>query len=280
MENKLSIRVTRQDVIEKFQLFFEPHTIEEIKKLASFSGYEYSDWLAHEDTQQGFSISKDGFGLHIFAPIQGQDANIGFHQNEGEPKWQTGKRAQPKSNCQLVNGQLQIGVTKTGPSKFLWKDVGSIKSISQLLERAEQFHYQNLPEPDLKQAAVGEALRMVKTRIGQSACRILALKTWNNKCAITGCEVLECLDAAHIVSWKTGEHRNIKENLILLRSDIHKLFDSDLLKINPQTLDVTIDDKCKQHYRNLDVRVSVPSKNFSENNFKSFLRQSEEFKSA
>lgn len=280
MENKLSIRITRQHIIEKFQLFFEPHAVEEIKKLASANGYEYNDWLAHEKTQQGFSISKDNFGLHFFVPIHGQDANIGFHQNGGEPKWQTGKGAQPKSNCQSVNGQLQIDVRKAGPSLFLWKDVGSLRSFSQLLERAEQLYYQNLSEPDLKQAAVGEALRMGKTRIGQSACRSLALKTWKNRCAITGCGVLECLEAAHIVPWKTGDHRNIKENLILLRSDIHKLFDSNLLKIDPQTLSVKIDDKCIQHYKKLNTRISVPLKNFSEENFKSFLNQSEPYKRA
>ena len=138
----MSIRVNRQHLIEKFQLFFEPSSIEEIKKLADSNGYEYTEWSAHENTQQGFSISRENFGLHIFAPKKGQDANIGFHQNEGEPKWATGKGAQPQTNCQFANGQLHINVKKAGPTLFLWKDVGSLKSISQLLERAEQINSQ------------------------------------------------------------------------------------------------------------------------------------------
>lgn len=276
----MSNKITRQQVIEKFQNFFKPKAIEKIKKLADSNDFEYSKWLAHKDTQQGFSLSKENFGLHIFVPIIGKDANIGFHQNNGEPKWSTTKGAERLRKCQFVNGKLHIKVDKAGSSLFLWKDVGSLKSVSQLLERAVELHSQTLSVSDLQDACVGEALRMVKTRIGQSYCRSLALNTWDNCCAITGCKISECLEAAHIVPWKADESRKIKENLILLRSDIHKLFDSNLLKIDPQTLDVTIDDKCKQHYKNLNIRVSIPSKNFSKENFKSFLIQSEAFKRA
>lgn len=75
-------------------------------------------------------------------------------------------------------------------------------------------------------------LRMVKERIGQQRFRADLLGAYNCQCAISGCEVAEVLEAAHI----DPERRAAPSNGILLRADLHLLFDSLLMAVEPTTL--------------------------------------------
>lgn len=105
------------------------------------------------------------------------------------------------------------------------------------------------PAPTLAYAAdqppvsLEDARRRIETEIvarqGGKAFRDEALKRFNSRCAVSGCEVVEVLEAAHIVPY-LGEHTNRPDNALLLRSDIHTLFDRELLTINPETLRVCL----------------------------------------
>jgi HNH endonuclease len=77
-------------------------------------------------------------------------------------------------------------------------------------------------------------------RQGQAAFRRELFRTYGGKCAITGWAVADVLEAAHIVPYR-GKHTNHVTNGILLRSDLHVLFDLHLLEINPETYSVRID---------------------------------------
>ena len=101
----------------------------------------------------------------------------------------------------------------------------------------------------------------VNRRKNQSKFRNSILKLYNNMCAISGTEVTEVLDAAHIISHsKSGI--NQKNNGILLRSDLHLLFDKNLLQIDPVTCEVLIDKSLKDsiyytyHKSKLDLPIS------------------------
>lgn len=72
---------------------------------------------------------------------------------------------------------------------------------------------------------------MMVVRPKQTNFRAELIKLWKN-CPITGCNILEILDAAHIYPYR-GEKDNELSNGILLRTDIHKLFDRYLLSIHP-----------------------------------------------
>ncbi len=74
--------------------------------------------------------------------------------------------------------------------------------------------------------------RLVKQRLGQGAFRLLITDTYKRRCAVTGEKALPVLQAAHIrpVSDR-GRHRI--DNGLLLRSDIHTLFDRGYLTITP-----------------------------------------------
>ena len=64
----------------------------------------------------------------------------------------------------------------------------------------------------------------VKKRLRQSKFRKELLVAYNYTCAVTGSKVIELLEAAHIQPYD-GIHTSVVSNGILLRSDIHDLFD-------------------------------------------------------
>ena len=76
-------------------------------------------------------------------------------------------------------------------------------------------------------------------RQGQGPFRRELLRAYQNRCAITGWAVADVLEAAHILPYR-GEHTNHVSNGLLLRSDLHALFDLHLIEINPETYTVVI----------------------------------------
>jgi len=105
------------------------------------------------------------------------------------------------------------------------------------------------PRPSLANAAdqppvsLDDARRRIETQIvarqGGKAFREEALKRFGGRCAVSGWDVSEVLEAAHIVPY-LGEHTNRPDNALLLRSDIHTLFDRGLLAIDAGTLRVRL----------------------------------------
>jgi hypothetical protein len=75
--------------------------------------------------------------------------------------------------------------------------------------------------------------RMVLQRQGQPEFRRRLINTYGAKCMVTGCAIEQILQAAHIVPVsRNGTHRI--SNGLLLRADIHNLFDLGLLAIDEQ----------------------------------------------
>lgn len=73
---------------------------------------------------------------------------------------------------------------------------------------------------------------LIAPRLGQGAFRILVTDIYDRRCAVTGERTLPVLDAAHIKPYSAGgEHSG--RNGILLRTDIHRLFDDGYVTITP-----------------------------------------------
>ena len=81
----------------------------------------------------------------------------------------------------------------------------------------------------------------IANRIGQSHFRKQLIDLWKG-CSISGCKTLSALDAAHIAPYR-GEKDNDIRNGLLLRADLHRLFDAFLISINPDNLTVHISPK-------------------------------------
>jgi putative restriction endonuclease len=76
-------------------------------------------------------------------------------------------------------------------------------------------------------------MRALAQRRGQPIFRAKLLDAYNSRCAITGCSAVEVLEAAHVLPFR-GEHTDRVDNGLLLRADVHTLFDCLLLWITPE----------------------------------------------
>ncbi|MBP9923540.1 MAG: HNH endonuclease [Bacteroidia bacterium] len=121
----------------------------------------------------------------------------------------------------LLENYLTINSTDIGKSQFL------------------------LEEPE--SPAYGNSV-LTKVRIGQGAFRVLITDAYYRKCSITGEKTLPALEAAHIKPYAdSGPH--FISNGILLRSDIHKLFDSGYITITKNNK-IEISSRIKEEYQN------------------------------
>ena len=84
--------------------------------------------------------------------------------------------------------------------------------------------------------------RSIAVRRGQQAFRKALMAAYQGKCALTGCKVGALLEAAHILPYQ-GDHTNHVQNGLLLRTDVHTLFDLGLLAIRPSTYEVVLSHK-------------------------------------
>ena len=73
--------------------------------------------------------------------------------------------------------------------------------------------------------------RLTTPRVGQSAFKALVLGAYQRHCAITGSRIEPVLEAAHIRPVKDGGIHRV-DNGMLLRSDVHKLFDDGYLGVD------------------------------------------------
>jgi putative restriction endonuclease len=101
--------------------------------------------------------------------------------------------------------------------------------IEAELNTAGEFDPQNVVDARTK------VLASIVRRKGQSQFRSTLLRAYNHKCAVTGCEIEALLEAAHIVPYQ-GADTNIVSNGLLLRADIHTLFDLGLCWVDPTKL--------------------------------------------
>jgi putative restriction endonuclease len=81
--------------------------------------------------------------------------------------------------------------------------------------------------------------QLVAPRLGQGAFRVAVIEAYGRACAVTGEHSLPALDAAHIRDYaQEGPHE--VRNGILLRADLHRLFDKGYLTVTPkQRLEVS-----------------------------------------
>ena len=77
----------------------------------------------------------------------------------------------------------------------------------------------------------GEAT-LIRPRLGQGAFRLIVSDAYSKRCAVTGEKTLPVLEAAHIKPVSSGGEHRI-DNGLLLRSDLHRLFDLGYTTVTP-----------------------------------------------
>lgn len=151
-----------------------------------------------------------------------------------------------------------VGLTSGGKlDKVIWERYHLNPEQLKLDAAAIRSTWQNNPIPEMVSAetidddfylaslGVDERTRISRSiaqRRGQRGFRNALLNAYQGQCAVTGCIAEDALEAAHILAYR-GNYSNKANNGLLLRADIHTLFDLGLLSINEQTMQCAIAQK-------------------------------------
>jgi hypothetical protein len=140
---------------------------------------------------------------------------------------------------------------KSAQRKAVKKTDQRIDDFSHLLSKTSEF------DPKSRVDARKKVEQSIAIRRGQTLFRNTLLKAYGKKCAITECIAVEALEAAHILPYK-GEQWNHPSNGILLRADIHVLFDLHLISIDPKTYKVAVSSRLQNtNYGSLNGKKIV-----------------------
>jgi hypothetical protein len=127
-----------------------------------------------------------------------------------------------------------------------------MSGIIQLSER-DQRTLQAFKTDSSKEART-QVVDGILRRRGHPEFRKRLLGAYDFKCAVTGCDAPDALEAAYIVPYR-GRLTNDPTNGLLLRSDVHTLFDLGKLAVDTRTMTVILaDDMLSTNYRILAGR--------------------------
>jgi hypothetical protein len=98
-----------------------------------------------------------------------------------------------------------------------------------------------------KQREIDRLDRLAKHRPEQAKFRGELFSIYNGTCAVTGCSIPETLQAAHLET-VDGKDINDPRNGILLRADIHQLFDAGLFSLSRDGLQIDASELLTDNY--------------------------------
>jgi putative restriction endonuclease len=133
---------------------------------------------------------------------------------------------------------------RTGTGLTLWEQVGArLDAIRPKL---------TAPGPAtiaaVENARFGRPV-LVTPRLGQGSFRALVTEAYRRRCAMTTEKTLPVLEAAHIRPYsKGGEHA--LANGILLRSDLHRLFDKGYITVEPDERRILVSRRIREEFEN------------------------------
>lgn len=162
---------------------------------------------------------------------------IFFNQNDWLPTPENWSKS-------IVQGKSYSTDETIGQS--IWKKIEEILPKYLFLSPADEGKNQLLLE-NIESPAYCQSV-LTKVRLGQGAFRVMITDAYSRKCSITGEKTLPVLEAAHIKPYsKSGPH--FTSNGILLRSDIHKLFDLGYITVTKE-YDIEVSNRIKEEFQN------------------------------
>jgi hypothetical protein len=121
---------------------------------------------------------------------------------------------------------------------------GAVRRLKTLIKR-------RLSQATDEQDEREKQLRAITVRQSQSQFREALLRAYGRRCAITGSNAEAVLEAAHMIPYFGAKAQDVT-NGVLLRADVHKLFDLGYFGIHPRTLRVVVGPKLRRtEYRTL-----------------------------
>ena len=224
-----------QDAIDKEGYFVAFGYIQSPVKKVEYILYidkihtQYSEGILPADVTDG-RVPPPDMTAPVFDPEY--DVQQGHCRDESDYKykmWLRVKNIVPVES--MAPGQFKP-YTKDGPFKagraaHFYIDISTL-DFDQLPGEFNASAY-SLGEEDSRKRTISEIVQ----RRGQASFREALMAAYNYKCAITGCDAKETLEAAHISPYM-GDHTNCVQNGLLLRADMHTLFDLGQLTISSE----------------------------------------------
>lgn len=204
-----------------------------------------------------------------------------FLSPDGESSQRVGKnvlKSRTRWSCSKVGGHLTRYFEGVGASDqmmwigyiALWPD-GTERwvmrsQIREALRRLNWFGSESTqsgsalesvavkPDQQTDIEARAERFALIRVRTEQAAFRTAVFKACGGRCLISGSPVPEVLEAAHLKGRTWQEGHNSAQDGILLRRDLHALYDNALLTIDNDGR-VGFDESISSHYPEFRGRV-------------------------
>lgn len=165
-----------------------------------------------------------------------------YRSEKRAPGW-TVFEAEPDGrggDLQLSDGRRDGGHVRIPAER--WAENRSVLDIEQIASvtevgpppRISAFDPENVAEDETR------VQRQIRARRGQPDFRRDLVRAYGGVCAISECAVLDALEAAHIVPHR-GSQSNHVQNGLLLRADLHTLFDLHRIFIDSANMTATLD---------------------------------------
>lgn len=249
----------------------------------------HSSGKAFYEDKKPISLA-DGTWIIDYAAYSGVDTVQGYNQalmsclEDGIPvgvffKEAGGYRVLGLAFIERYNSATRM-FTLHGPVSSATEAAGSFVAPGlDELPKDELYAIQTLDDEDERRIVTIEQVR----REQQGKFRELLLQAYDGACAITETDVPQVLQAAHINPYR-GKKSQIVTNGILLRADMHLLYDSHLVSVDPDTLSLRLSDRLGDskyaQYNNVTLRMPTdprcePNRDLLAMHFEQFRQENE-----
>ena len=170
------------------------------------------------------------------------------------------------TNLIKISDDMPLSTNRTrsgGWSPVHKPEAGSSNPVEELLAAEETAMVDSgIFDPDsLEDARKRIAVSIIQRR-GQPEFRRKLLEAYGRRCAVTGCDVEAALEACHIIPYKGPEtNTNHTSNGLLLRADLHALFDLGLIAFDLEKQETLVAERLQEtFYKSLAGQtMSMPS---------------------
>lgn len=209
------------------------HVLDAVRAIGrSCSVKEISEWLGSHYSDEDHSDVRDNLCFFTVNDVNRRHhdrVRKDFRTDQGNPKdalYKERRHANVRYMLYSPNehGVWSIDADANGVVRAVQLNVTPMQ-VALAEARREEAAVVDAQEPITSDydARVRE-LRPIVLREGQGEFRAGVLAAYGHRCAMTGCAVTEILEAAHIKPYR-GAASNRVDNGLLLRADIHTLFD-------------------------------------------------------
>lgn len=141
----------------------------------------------------------------------------------------------------MFNGVARLkfaDTDRTALESVEWKSMGKV-AFTDIPFRCPTYSVPPAPPFTPPAHRAKKRAQMVRERPGQAKFRRDLKSAYAQRCCITGCTVSEALEGAHIDPYRAPASDNLRNGL-LLRRDVHAVYDKHLISIEPSSLTIRV----------------------------------------